>query len=821
MTENINNDNINIIKNLFNKLKHTLLTSNQYHLVLYLLTLDNKDFISLSSLRDCSDIKKELINQLAKSDLDVNVSTSMTKSLERLVNDLDDQNLIPLIEILNETQFKIESNSFGEVFDSILYRLIETQGRSTGDFVQPAEVTKFMLEIVDAGSSKKIFNPFSGVASFGISYNDHYFGQELNENAWCLGVLRLIAYNKNYSNYFLEDSIYNWPKDDQKFDLIISNPPLSARLDSKYNLPFYTLEHFLIEKSLQNLTQEGKLITTIAPGFLSRGSHRKTIEHLINLDLIDTIISFPSGLLLHTSIPFYAIIISKTKTYKNQIRIINSSTFVTKQNVRTILKTEELLETLSSNKQDSQIVRYISNQEVIDNNYNLQIGRYFIDNDIENPIKLDQLLTNVDLRRDRNFEKYYKITTRDLSDDIVSLDIDIDKLEVASNSDDFRVNNILNQDALIISSINGIRFGFFNYNGTPLGLPRDFYAVTFDTNKLNRNYLISQLLSESVKNQYHNLTLGTVLNRISRDDFFNITISLPSLQSQQSIYLEKISEYISETKGLSDLIKQHQISTTQDENSLLKHEIAGALKNARESLKFVMHIIEDKIKIINPSILELTANERLKRTFLEYLQNTQNDLDRINLSVNKMGKKMDFGQVVKKEIDLLIFLSNYIESIKVSANEKFVILKEFNYITLKENDVKNIIFDGDENLISNMLDNIINNAENHAFDSNQYADHKIKINLSYNFEQSNIQIIFFNTGHPLSQNLSHNQLIRKGDSFGKNKGTGIGLWYINEVLQIHNASFNIINETESEEFDGEFVTSIRITLPVNYTFYDI
>ncbi|MBL0026916.1 MAG: N-6 DNA methylase [Saprospiraceae bacterium] len=53
-----------------------------------------------------------------------------------------------------------------------------------------------------------------------------YFGQELNQKAWALGALRLLAYKrKENSNYVCEDSILHWPDESAKFDLIVANPP--------------------------------------------------------------------------------------------------------------------------------------------------------------------------------------------------------------------------------------------------------------------------------------------------------------------------------------------------------------------------------------------------------------------------------------------------------------------------------------------------------------------------------------------------------------------------------------------------------------------
>src|SRR5690606_10051139 len=84
-----------------------------------------------------------------------------------------------------------------------------------------------------------------------------------------------------------------------------------------------SIEQFLIEKGLQSLTAEGKLIALLPQGFLVRGGYEKYLrEHLVNKDLIDTIISLPGGLLLNTAIPLAILVINKVKKMPGKVRLI-------------------------------------------------------------------------------------------------------------------------------------------------------------------------------------------------------------------------------------------------------------------------------------------------------------------------------------------------------------------------------------------------------------------------------------------------------------------------------------------------------------------
>src|SRR5690554_3111879 len=167
-----------------------------------------------------------------------------------------------------------------------------------------------------------------------------------------------------------------------------------------------------------------------------------------------------------------------------------------------------------------------------------------------------------------------------------------------------------------------------------------------------------------------------------------------------------------------------------------------------------------------------------------------------------------------EEFDLIQFIQDYIKSVKDRVNNKFSIELYFNEIELKLNGIDQLLINGDKNLLSNVFDNLIENAEKHAFNSEYFEDNKIKIELLCSFEDNTVQIDFCNTGKPLPSDLTFNQFVRKGSSFGINNGSGIGIWYVNEVIKKHKGFLGFTDETGPEGIESEFVTSIELTLPV-------
>ena len=111
-----------------------------------------------------------------------------------------------------------------------------------------------------------------------------------------------------------------------------------------------------------------------------------------------------------------------------------------------------------------------------------------------------------------------------------------------------------------------------------------------------------------------------------------------------------------------------------------------------------------------------------------------------------------------------------------------------------------------------MLDNLIDNAVKHAFNSDKQKN-KIKISLmtSLNDNSDNeICITVSNTGKPFPNDFKKEQFIRKGIKAGKNSGDGFGGFYINEIIKHLNGNFEIFNDVDN----SDFTTHFEINFPI-------
>ena len=241
------------IWSMFDILRSERITSDDYNVLLFLLSAYKDGLFNIEILNENGNLKERLVHCLHNSESEVaHQYKVLFDCFEPIVVRLSDDGIRRIISIFNELNSEMLNEQFPDIFDSVLFRITQSQGRFGGEFIQPAELTRLISGLADLQPNSTVYNPFAGLASFGVYFNQgqNYFGQELNQKSWALGFLRVMAYGGlGASKYVCDDSIINWPDSSKKFDLIISNPPYGMRLGNHYresNPEIRTIEHFLL-----------------------------------------------------------------------------------------------------------------------------------------------------------------------------------------------------------------------------------------------------------------------------------------------------------------------------------------------------------------------------------------------------------------------------------------------------------------------------------------------------------------------------------------------------------------------------------------------
>ena len=174
---------------------------------------------------------------------------------------------------------------------------------------------------------------------------------------------------------------------EEKFDIIVSNPPYSLGWEPKYDERFYGYElapkskadYAFILDIVYRLSNNGQAFIILPHGVLFRGaSEEKIRKQLIENNLIDSIIGLPDKLFMNTQIPTLILVLNKNKK-TNDVLFIDSSKNCIKKSKQNDMNEEHINKIISTYRERKEIEKYshlASYEEIVENDYNLNIPRY-------------------------------------------------------------------------------------------------------------------------------------------------------------------------------------------------------------------------------------------------------------------------------------------------------------------------------------------------------------------------------------------------------------------------------------------------------------
>jgi type I restriction enzyme M protein len=776
------------IWSMFDILRSESISSEDYHVLLYLLSAYKDGIFNLDIFSEPRDLKEMLKRDLHK--IEPNLAKqylSIINFYEPIVSRLSLSCLNHIVKSLSELDSRILHEHFPEIFDSILFRIAQSQGRFGGQFVQPIELTRLIWNLAELETNSKIYNPFAGLASFSvfIEKNQNYFGQELNQKSWALGTLRVMAYGiSTLSKYVCDDSILNWPSNSDKFDLIVATPPFRMRLSNDYrelNPEIRTIEHFLIEKGIGSLNQQGKLIAILPQSILFRGSHEYRLRKLlVNEDIIDTIISLPGGLLYNTGIPLVILILNKSKRNPGKIRFIDAKKFVEiKSHREKILKDKELYKFMLGNENDSDVIRFISNEQISEFDYNLHSPRYF-QKKIEG-VKLGEILEFV---RDRGTNQAITgklISIRDLKDDKINF-----RLDETSIQDDVIARPFYSQikESCILLAIRWktLKPTFFEYKGDAIYLSNDILSFKVNESIIDTAYLINELHTDYVLEQLDSYRLGEFTPFLRRDDLMEVIVKLPSLEEQRA-KVQGIHELSDKIKKLQDEINAlaHGKSINQfNEFASLKHTLGTPRQNILSYAEILISFFE-KYSIEETAKFNKSFKEKTGTELISIFHSIKHDIN----FISEILEKGENGLILKDyELSVvpLDAVLKFVQQLCENHNYNFVSSPPTKINDLGGEKANSIGIRLNLFLLKILFDNIFSNAHKYAFEKKPFStDHSVVIELGIAEEGFFINIL--NNGTSFPKNMDKEKFITKYKTSDVNNGTGLGGYDINRIAE--------------------------------------
>jgi len=807
---------------------------DEYHIILFLLILKRDGFIGeifaeIELNRDSqrNNLLRVFEDRLRKKE---GWWTSIYKVYEPIVSKFNVNDFWVLLDTLNSIEQPTLLSHFTKIFDELLYRLSNLQGRYSGEYIQPQELGRLASQLVELPENASIYNPFAGLASFGVfpKLFGQYYGQEINLTTWTVGTLRLIAHSKeDKSSFLLGDSIRNWNPSGEKYDLVISNPPFSLRLpsDFKDQFPeFRTIEQYFLKRGIDDLKYNGKLVGVFSQGFLFRlGPEERLRKFIVENDLLDTVISFPRGILVNTSIPITIIVIDKDKKSKGFVRFVDAKNYVVSSSSRgKAIDADELLTLLKGNI-ESENVSVVSKQKIRDFGYNLDINRYFApiteyDKSIKK-VRLGEMTQIIRGQRIQGLISGKFIRIRDLKDDRLQYQLD---LELVKSIEVPKAAKKISETCLLIAvRWKTLKPTYFRYEGEPIYIIPDTIALKIDESKIDIEYLINELHSDVFTNTISSYRIGAIIPYIRVEDLLKVGVPLPSIEEQRAKVLG-IKETLAKEKDKEvELFRRINGLETDitEQNTHLRHSLAGPSSNLKGAFTNLREILLNKVQPVVPDIMDLKVSEDHDLTLGRYLEIIERDIIKITNAVSRR-LKVDTSIESKKleKLEIVSFVENYVREYTEKKDLIFEIKFELDEEAFldTEGEFKKTYIMGNSELLTDLLNNLIDNAVAHAF--HPKWKNRIELYLMRDSEidkPNEVQILFSNTGKPFPENIKYSDFIKKGTKAGLNAGDGFGGWYINEIIKKHNGTFDIIDETGIEGLTNtDLATSFEINFPI-------
>ena len=351
------------------------------------------------------------LSGVLKHNIDFNAKKGKTK--------IADQKWKELLDHFNDPHFVLTNDNFefpdllGAAYEYLIKFFADSAGKKGGEFYTPAEVVRLLVQLTKPEAGNEIYDPTAGSGGFLISAhqyveeqgqnaNDlHLYGQDSNGTVWSICNMNMILHNINRftieNGDTLEDPQILENGQIKKFDRVLANPPFSQNY-SRENLPFtnrfdeYCPENgkkadlMFVQHMIASLKPQGKMASVMPHGVLFRaGIERLIRKNLIDNDVLEAVISLPSGLFYGTGIPACVLMVNKSKpdSLKDKVLFINADREYAEGKNQNRLRPEDVekIDTVFTEKREiPKYSRLVDRLEIEDkHDFNLNIRRY-VDN---------------------------------------------------------------------------------------------------------------------------------------------------------------------------------------------------------------------------------------------------------------------------------------------------------------------------------------------------------------------------------------------------------------------------------------------------------
>ena len=310
-----------------------------------------------------------------------------------------------------------EADIRGDVYEYLLSK-ISTAGRN-GQFRTPRHIIKMMVELMDPKPGETICDPACGTCGFLVGASDYlreryrneilmnkenrdhymnhmFYGFDMDRTMLRIGAMNMMTHGVESPFIEYRDSLSDQNIDNDKYSLILANPPFKGSLDAdsvSSDLLKVTktkkTELLFLALFLRTLKVGGRCACIVPDGVLfgSSNAHKQIRKTLIENNRLEAVISMPSGVFKpYAGVSTGILIFTKIghggtdKVWFYDMKADGYSL----DDKRTVVKENDIPDIIARfNNLDKEEERnrteqsfFVDKEEIVENDYDLSINKY-------------------------------------------------------------------------------------------------------------------------------------------------------------------------------------------------------------------------------------------------------------------------------------------------------------------------------------------------------------------------------------------------------------------------------------------------------------
>ena len=357
-------------------------------------------------------------------------------------------NLIAIFEnpALNFKNNRAEDDDIlGDAYEYLMRHFATESGKSKGQFYTPSEVSRVMAKVIEVGKLDKpshtVYDPTCGSGSLLMKVVEEapnglsIYGQEKDIATKGLAIMNMWLHGYPTAEIAGKNTIANpqFKETDgslKRFDRVVANPPFSTKnwsngivpMEDEFKRfigygepPAKNGDYAFLLHIIASLKSTGKAAVILPHGVLFRGNAEATIrESILSRKLIKGIVGLPANLFYGTGIPACIIVIDKEGADDREgIFMIDASKGYKKDGNKNRLREQDLhkiVDVFNNQWEVPKYARFVPNDEIEKNEFNLNIPRYIDTQEEEDIQDLDGHLNGgIPIRDVEALNEYWEV----------------------------------------------------------------------------------------------------------------------------------------------------------------------------------------------------------------------------------------------------------------------------------------------------------------------------------------------------------------------------------------------------------------------------